>query len=490
MLAKPDVFGYGSKAVRTLILTLQMAMLAAAWALFHPAGTGLLGWALLYVFLVWTVAGGITFGSYLAVSMAPFSDLLTASLGASANAMWLVPGVLALTTRSPLVAAIGVAVVINSTRLLVLNRPPKGKKLPVRRRHHRMEEREPEEAPLFGYQPEQTLSFSPEMLPGVAGALALQAGLYALAARSPLPAAASFATATALWVSASIAHGAWKARRAAAPYSAPIALLTLLVTATLTAVLMQKTIVQEGPVAAAESAETPGVTRQVLKRLAHVPPAPDPVPAKADAKAPQTVVTTMVDPALAVSEKGLKGIPGVVLRPPPLPAPRVTPVVLPGSRFRFSTAQPLAFPFTGEYELYRTSSGSLPKGAAVESGTPLESVYGTTNGGPMSTVAVQHFDPPLDLANCGKVLVAVTSGELYPVLVMMQLETEGSVEDGGSDLLGMKRVREQMLEFQVPVTVRPLLVRTIRVSFQRPVADNTTNVRIAVKGFTLLARGL
>jgi hypothetical protein len=62
------------------------------------------------------------------------------------------------------------------------------------------------------------------------------------------------------------------------------------------------------------------------------------------------------------------------------------------------------------------------------------------------------------------------------------------VEDGGSDLLGMHPVREQMLEFLVPVTALPLLVRSFRISFQRLLAETSKNVRIEVKGFKLLAR--
>jgi hypothetical protein len=197
-------------------------------------------------------------------------------------------------------------------------------------------------------------------------------------------------------------------------------------------------------------------------------------------------VAQVVDPGPASGKKGLKGIPGVVLRPPVV-RPRIMPVVLAGSRLRVSSAQPLAIPFTGEYQLYRRSSGKLPKGAPVERGTPLDSLYGTTNGGPMETVAVQLFDPPIDLTNCGTVFVEVTSAEKLPVLAMMQLVTQASVEDGGTDVLGMKRSTERVLEFQVPVTVQPLMVRSIRISFQRP--ESSKNVRIAVKAFTLRARG-
>jgi hypothetical protein len=164
-------------------------------------------------------------------------------------------------------------------------------------------------------------------------------------------------------------------------------------------------------------------------------------------------------------------------------------LILPGSRFHFSPEQPLAFPFTGEYQLFRTSSGSLPLGASVETGTPMENLFRTTNGGPMTTVAVQEFDPPIDLTHCGKVLVTLTSDEVTPVLASMQLVAEGRIEDGGSDVLGMKQARQEALEFSIPVTARPLLVRAIRISFQRPFVDSDKNVRIALEQFTLAPRG-
>ena len=489
-------------ATRILLMALHVAALVGLWALFHPIGTGLLWLALAYVLVIWTLAGWITFGSYLISSWAHFPDVVAAAFVASSHAMWLVPGALALSARSPFVLAIGVAIIVNATRLMAVSRPPKGRRPPERRRREQFEESDPAPS-LFAYQPEQVVYLSTETLPGMAGALALQAGIYALYGSYPLPAAVSFAAATALWVSASIARGAVKARRTLAPYSAISVVLTLLLTVTLTAVLLNKTVVQETPAvtAATELAEKPGITTRVLRRLAHVPPEPEPPPTVAISAGNKTLLTTVVDPAMGnptaaetnppTSEKDLNGIPGVILRPPPPATPKIAsivPRVLSGARYRFSSAQSLAIPFTGEYQLYRTSSGSLPKGAPVESGTPLDSIYGTTNGGPMDTVAVQTFDPPIDLTNCVKVMVAVTSAEKLPALVMLQLVTEGSVEDGGSDLLGMKPVRDQILEFVVPVTARPLLVRSLRIAFQRPLADASKNARIEVKGFTFLAR--
>ena len=489
MDAKRELFRHGTRAARLLILVVQSMALVASWAIWSSAGLGQLRLALVYVLAVWIMAGGITLGTYLAFSLAPFSDLLAEAWQASASAMWLVPGALLLAARWPVAAAVGVAVVINSTRLLVLSRPPQGQAIVARRRSAK--ESEPR---LFRYQPAHPVFFSRETLPTVLGALALQTGVYALAGEYPLLAAISFATVTAIWVGMSVARGALETRVAASvPYSAAGVLLTLLWTVTLTAVLLHMEIVLESPVARArvidrgEPPKAPGITRRVLQRLAHVPPAPV-APSKVEAQASKAVVTRVVDPGPAIGAKEQKGVPGVVLRPRPRRSQRPR-LIAPGSRLQLSYALPLAFPFTGEYELFRTSSGSLPKGAMVETGTPLESVYGTTNGGPMETVAVQTFDPPIDLTNCGTVLVTLTSAETMPLLASMQLVSEKGVEDGGTDLMGMKPAQEETLEFQVPLTARLRFVHAIRIMFQRPLFERDKNVRVAVERFTLVPRG-
>lgn len=57
----------------------------------------------------------------------------------------------------------------------------------------------------------------------------------------------------------------------------------------------------------------------------------------------------------------------------------------------------LSIPFTGEYHLFRASSVELPSGSVTQSGSPLDAVYVTTNGGEMETDAYQEFDPPLSV---------------------------------------------------------------------------------------------
>jgi hypothetical protein len=481
---------YASKASRLLILVLQSAALVAGWVWLAPAGVGHLWLALVYVLAAWIVAAVVTLGTYLAVSVAPLPDLLAEASLASANAMWLVPGALLLAARWPVAVAMGLAAVVNSTRLLVSSRAPKGQAI-VRKRRSAGNSEPPR---LFCYQAVQPVFFSRETVPPVLGALVLYTGVYALAGEYPLLAAVSFAMATAIWVGMSVARGALDARVAAkVPYLAPRILLTLLWTVTLTAVLLHMEIVLESPAAQqpvidiGESPDTPGMTRQVLRRLAHVPPAPA-EPSKVEAQATKRGVTQVVDSGPTIGAKNQNGVPGVVLRPRPKRSQR-PPLIVPGARLRFSSGQPLVIPFTGEYELFRTSSGSLPAGSILETGTPLESVYGTTNGGPMDTVAVQTFEPPIDLTNCGKILVVLASAETMPLLASMQLVSGEGVEDVGTELMGMTRAREETLEFQVPHTGKQLLANAIRISFQRPAINRDKNVRVAVLRFTLVPRG-
>jgi hypothetical protein len=479
------MFRYASKPARLSILLVESTALVAGWAIWAPVGLEQLPLALVYVLAVWVAAGGIILGTYVAFSLAPFSDLVVEAWRVSANAMWLVPGALLLAARWPLAVAAGVVAVINATRLLVLSRAPKGDSIGGRRRG-----RKKSEPRLFGYQPVQPGLFSSEMLPIMAGALALQTGVYALAGGYPLLAAISLATVTAIWVGVSVARSALEPRVAGSvPYRAAGILVTLLWTTTLTLVLLHMEIQVESPVAKASTLdrgtplETPGMTRRVLHRLKHGPPAAS----KVAAQATKAVVTQVVDPGPAIGAKAENGIPGVVLRPTPV-KPQRPPMTVPGARLQLSLAQSLSIPFTGEYELFRTSSGNLPKGAIVEVGSPLERIYGTTNGGPMETVAVQMFEPPIDLTHCDKVLVTLTTVETLPILASMQLVAEESAEDGGTDMIGMKPAGAQTLEFWVPLTSKLLQVHAIRIRFQRPAFDTDKNVRVNVERFTLVPR--
>ena len=356
---KREMFRQGSTSGRLFLLVVQSAVLFAGWVIWGSAGLGQVRLATFYVLSMWVAVGGITLGRYVAFSLAPLPDLLAEAWRASANAMWLVPGTLLLADRSPVAVAAGVALVIHSTRLLVLSGAPRGQAIVARRRAAR--ESEPR---LFGYQTAQPVLFSRERLPVMLGALALETGAFALTRPYPLLAAVSFATVTAIWVGISVARGALETRVAGrVPYAAAGVFLTLLCTVTLTAVLLNVEIVLESPVASAPAIdigtpiETPGVTRRLLQRLAHGPPA---LP-KIEGQASKAVVTRVVDPGPAIGAKEQNGVPGVVLRPGPMRRLRPA-LILPGARLQFSSAQPLAIPFTGEYELSGRVREACPRG--------------------------------------------------------------------------------------------------------------------------------
>jgi hypothetical protein len=258
--------------------------------------------------------------------------------------------------------------------------------------------------------------------------------------------------------------------------------LTLLLAITLTAALMHTEIAQEGQ-GTPGTAEIPAVTMSLLQRLAHVPPVLEAPPDGAS----KEVVTRLVNADSASTAKTRSGVPGVVMRPLNKPGPRL-PLSETGARRSTAPTQALTLPFTGEYHLFRANSGGLPRDAVVETGTPLEHVYVMNDGAPMETLAMQTFEPPIDLSLWGKVVVTLTSKETAPVLASMQLVAEDSVEDGGTDLMGMEPERRKVLEFQVPFTRTPVLVHAVWISFLRPGPDRDKNVQLAIERLTLVPR--
>jgi hypothetical protein len=401
--------------------------------------------------------------------------------------VWLIPGTVLLASRSPLAIGAGLVAVIGSAGLLAARLVPRGLRMKPRRRRRRKTE-----PLLFRYQSARRPGIFRQAGPTFIGALALQTGIYALSGEYPLLAAVSFAIATAIWTAMSVARGAADpAGTAGRPYSALRMILTLLLAVTLTAALMHTEILQEG-LGYMETAAIPVVTASLLQRLVHVPPVPAWPPGAAGSKktagvVKKEVLTRLVSAAPAAGTNAANGVPGVIMRPRIKPNPR-SPLTRPQAGPRLAPAEPLALPFTGEYHLFRANSGGLPKEAVVETGTPLEHVYAMNDGAPMETVAVQTFDPPIDLSLWSKVLVTLTSAEAAPVLASMQLVAEDSVEDGGTDLMGMTPERRQVLEFRVPFTPRTLLVHAVWISFLRPGPDRDKNVQLAVEQITLVPR--
>jgi len=481
---------------RWVVLSVQFALLLAVAAIWGPPSARLLGLALVYVLAVWIAAGGLMLFAYAAFSLAAISDLFLPAFGASLVAMWLVPGLLLLASHSYAGKFAGIAAIVISSRLLAASRPPRAENLLARQPAAR-------QAPdlLFRY-PQQKSDFWRRTAPAITGALALQFGLYELPGGRPSLTAAGFATAAAVWGAMSVAIGAAEPRTGDRKTGRhrPGMWMTLLFTVTVSALLIESEVGQYGPARNSVPGEStpppsissPGITAQLLHRFSQFPPDPEP-PAKAEAAA-KPRVAQIVDPTPATRDltTGRDGVPGVVLRPQPELAQNLASFAwggfARGAQLRLSSGGPVSIPFTGEYQLFRRSSGQLPAGAAVERGVPLNVIYGTTNGGEMQTVAVQRFNPPIDLTDCGKVVVVLLSAETLPALASIEFAAGARVEEGSIELLGTGQTSEQTLEFQVPVTSKPLLAREIRISFSRPGRGGDRNARIAVQRLALVPR--
>jgi hypothetical protein len=377
--------------------------------------------ALIAVLAVWVVAQAITLWVYVASSLAPMPVLLGASQRASAHAMWLVPGVLLLAQRSGFGIAAGSVAIVCGVGALAATRMP------------------------FRYgtrAPGRTAAF--------AGALCFQAAPAALALDHPAIAAACLAIAAAIWTAASVSRGAVEPRR---PMRGATVLLTLLLTATLSAALLYR-----GAAPRISFAETQK----------------------------KTIAIPLADPTRTIGKR--EKIPGVVLRPGPR-GTRPPRLVAPPGLAPVAFGHPAQTLFTGEYHLFRTDSAFLPEGSIVESGTPIENRFRTLNGMPMLTAAVQSYAPPLDLRGCTIIGVALTTAEDDAVLVTLQLRTREGLEDAGTDLTGIGQSRHEALAFRVPAASRPRIVDAIRILFQNAGPNSDKNARVAVDAIAFLPCG-
>jgi hypothetical protein len=418
--------------------------------------------------LTWALAAGITVWVYAAVSLADFGDLLAAAVRASAPAMWFPPAMLLVTAPWPAARLAGILLVANTVRLLFSRRPPGMRLRPVRPAPRKVP------VPSYLYSDPQPWLFWRQTLPPVLGALAFQAGLYALWVEYPRLAAACFATGAAIWTRCSIGRGAYQpGGKPNLPHAALAILLTLLLA----------TALSTGQLAMdARFVDTPGLLETARRVFGRLPDASQPKPEAAKQSA-----TPVFTPTHEIGKSGGNGVPGVVLLPVAKPLPRNR-LWLPGAATVSSVSRPLAVPFSGEYHLYRASSGSLPPGASVYVGTPLDAIYVTTNQTPMETEAYQRLVPPIDLGNCDSIQVALSTAEALPASASMKLETAGGTLDLGTQIFGLTRAREQTVEFALPPSTRRLRVSAIRVVFHRNPSQQDQSTRVAVQGFTLVPR--
>ena len=402
--------------------------------------------ALTLVLAAWLVAAAIAFGVFMATSYDRLNDVARAAFRAAVPAMWLAPAVLLATSSSKAAVAFGLLILANAVRLLFSARPPHKVAAPSARR------------PV----PRATLlledAFAHETLPVIAGAVLLQVGITAALLGGSRTAAVAVAGSVAVFTVCAVRRGA--ARRIAKPHAERTLLGAL-------ATLLLSTVI-------------------AATQFRHPAPAPTP---SATVGPPPTRTAKLVAPPRRFAGKDL--VPGIILRPD-RPPPRLPAVILkPASRRGIWFAKPLTLPFTGDYHLFPTSSGHVQPDSTVLTGTPIDAAYVNVGGGPIETEALQPFDPPADLTNCGVIRLQLRSAELMPASATVYLvTTTGAVKELGSEIFGFPPKPTEVLEYLVPAEPGELLVRAIRVVFHCDPLHRSQTTKAAVESFTFLPRVL
>ena len=409
--------------------------------------------AALYVLFAWGCAMAVTLGACLAVSVAEFRTVFRAALAASAPAMWIAPAVLLLATRTAGGEALGLGLVMWATMSLCSVRAPR-----------RWEERRPRPEPASA-----RLTFF--------GAFLLQSGALGLLLGQPLAAAGCLAAGASMWTAAARARQAYVPRIA---FTGRRAVVILAFAVFMSAWLIARLADIDGGAAGAFSAWR--MTSDVMQRLANAASEPAPL---AETRNPVRVFSAAPSAPIPIT----KGVPGVIFRGRPKPAREVDLQLPRPAPLPLSHAGAVKIPFTGEYRLFRTSSGSPPPGSIVEAGTPLDSIYRATDEGGMETEAYQLLEPAIDFSGLFRVELVVASGEEGLLLASMQLVAGARAEDLAPAIFESHPGARAIVEFDVPQPWRYELVKAIRIAFQNCDPDRLNiSVKVAVESLAFFRR--
>jgi hypothetical protein len=412
--------------------------------------------AFAYVCLAWACAALIAFLLAIAVSIEDVPILLRRAVQVSAPAMWFVPAALFLSSWSLFRVIVGVLLVANTVRLLVARMAPRAS---GDQKRYRRSTR------LFRDSNLRTGVLSSGSMPALVGAFALQVAFVSVLGQFAFLAAVMAAICAAAWTISSIKGRAYEPGKApGARRTVAAVLLTLLLSAGLSVPTLYLRAAAIGAKTSAASADR----ESPLNTGASVKVSPD-------------------VPKILLS--GNKFVPGVILMPP-AKSHRQPRIRLGSAHLGFAGNQSLAFPFTGEYQLFPTLSGSLQPGSVVYPGTPLDAIYVTLGGTPLETHGYQKLNPPIDFSNCARVQMTIISGERSPASALIQLIHATGVLNLGSDFFGLEPGPEETLSFPVPQTGARLLVNAMRIAFYRDPSHREQSTRVAIEQFTLVPRGL
>ena len=403
--------------------------------------------ACFYVLLGWAVSTIITLLIYLVIAdqehlrlclrLTP-ADLITASLRASVAGAWFAPAIILLSTLSPVGFFGSLVIIVNTSRLLILNWMP-----------------------VQPVSPKREARWNP--WPAIGAALVFQAGVVALVWKYPLPGAALFALSSAIVTALAVTRSGSKPERPSPmpPSTFSVALTIILAAAFSTASLKFSDYasgIGGGPSDAGTSA-----------------PSAD-------------TATELAEPDPSTYAVGSGGFPGVILMP--VKKPKSTVLVVPRLNLLKEgepKTRPLSIPFTGEYWMYQPPFIQPPSRSIRRRGTPLELSFHTNNGSTMSMEARQKLANPIELRCCGSLEIEVAFryavGELRLGVTLIDSQARERVELGTGPV-GPEMT--QTLRYKIPSGSEGRKVDEIRILYDRPRSDMSRSSNLAVERFLLV----
>ena len=502
----PSILGPGNERASKrggLILLVQAgSLLATGWLVwsaalvprlrFQPLGN-LLIQAAGYAILAWTWSAVIAFGLYAIVPAEERAGMVPSVLRTAATAVWFSPAMILLSGFSPAALLAALVLVVSTSRLL----------------YSQWRQTQPEPPPPLPYTPHEPGSFADcplprsfvlrELVPSLAVAFCLEAGVIAVMLHYPLLGAGWLCMGTALVTVFSMSTGAADAGR---PPTLPRSVLGVLATMILAVMLTLGGVRGFGiPGFSAGggrfTGERPGLietARAVLRQLFYGerpagmrgtgtnPPAPPPAP----------------------DTGAVGGYPGVILWPEIKPVVTlIAPPPQPGmGLFQGRDPKPLGIPFAGEYWMFRWPFSRPPQRSFFQRGNPADMAFSTTDRTLLQMEAHQKLDTPIALNCCSRLQIEIANADRYPGTVALELvlsDSESarrmSVSLGKAPVTSapdltkdpVMAVRET-LDFNVPAAPALEEFDELKVVFHRDRSRMDKSAKIAIERFVLVPR--
>jgi hypothetical protein len=197
---------------------------------------------------------------------------------------------------------------------------------------------------------------------------------------------------------------------------------------------------------------------------------------------------------------------GVILLPEPAPHPLLV-APLPFMRHDLFTerqSNPLSVPFFGAYWLFRWPQSRPPPDSYVIRGSPLKSVFRSSDGIPLSMEAHQNFGTLIDLSCCSQIQIVISSTELNSRSIALELILTNTTLPGrpsqslGSVMIapllnrsstGLGAPLQAVLSFDVPGPFSRLSTfDEATILFHRGI--RLESARVAIDRFIFVPRGL